>query len=45
LSMLGPQVKDDYSEADREWLEAIVMGLVRDGLAQRSSDGGVQLPD
>jgi A/G-specific adenine glycosylase len=45
LEALGPQVKDEYSEADRAWLEGVVAGLVRDGLAQQASDGSVRLPD
>lgn len=45
LSALGPQVKDDYSEADRAWLEGVVAGLVRDGLAHQALDGTVRLPD
>lgn len=32
LGALGPQVKDGYADADRDWLYALVAGLHRDGL-------------
>ena len=35
---LGLLVKDDYAESDRDWLETLVVGLVRDGLAERHGD-------
>ena len=33
LAALGPQVKDGYTAADRDWLYALVTALHRDGLA------------
>lgn len=32
LAALGPQVKEGYADADRDWLYALVAGLHRDGL-------------
>jgi A/G-specific adenine glycosylase len=32
LAALGPQVKADYADTDRDWLYALVAGLHRDGL-------------
>jgi A/G-specific adenine glycosylase len=32
LGALGPQVKEGYGDADRDWLYALVAGLHRDGL-------------
>ncbi|HEU5090424.1 MAG TPA: A/G-specific adenine glycosylase [Roseiflexaceae bacterium] len=40
---LGPLVKDDYAESDRDWLETLIAGLVRDGLAERRGDD-IRLP-
>jgi A/G-specific adenine glycosylase len=44
LEDLGPQVKDDYSAEDLTWLQGVVAGLVRDGLAHIDDDGHVGLP-
>jgi A/G-specific adenine glycosylase len=43
-SALGPLVKPDYQEGDREWLAGLVEGLARDGLAIVNGDH-VRLPD
>ncbi|MFN8537775.1 MAG: hypothetical protein U0232_09905 [Thermomicrobiales bacterium] len=32
LGALGPQVKEGYADADRDWLYMLVAGLHRDGL-------------
>ena len=34
LAALGPHVRDGYANGDAPWLEGIVRGLVRDGLAR-----------
>ena len=39
LAMLGPRIKPDFGEQDVPWLEKIVRGLVRDGLADFEKDG------
>lgn len=43
LPELGPQVKEDFVEADLPWLEDLVAGLARDGLVARVGDE-VRLP-
>lgn len=44
LEDLGPQVKEDYSTGELPWLQGLVAGLVRDGLAQLDDEGRVGLP-
>ena len=39
LNALGPCIKADFGEQDLPWLEKIVRGLVRDGLADFEEDG------
>lgn len=43
LSELGPIIKPDYSEHDLPWLQKLVEGLVRDGLAD-CNEAGIKLP-
>ncbi len=44
LAELGPHIKQDYTEADKAWLEDLVAQLVRDGLAQLNDAGEIALP-
>ena len=39
LSILGPQIKPDYSEADLPWLQKLVDGLTKDGLVDCTEEG------
>jgi hypothetical protein len=40
---LGTIIKPDYSERDLPWLQKLVAGLVRDGLAD-CNEAGIKLP-
>jgi A/G-specific adenine glycosylase len=44
IDQLGPQLKGDYGEGQRDWLAALVDGLVRDGLAVRDGEW-LRLPE
>jgi A/G-specific adenine glycosylase len=44
LAELGPYVKEDYTNEDMPWLQNLVAGLVRDGLAIFNGES-VQLPE
>ncbi|GCF10396.1 A/G-specific adenine glycosylase [Dictyobacter arantiisoli] len=43
LAILGPQIKPEFSDQDFPWLQKVVQGLVKDGLADENEDG-VRLP-
>jgi A/G-specific adenine glycosylase len=40
LSLLGPTVRDGYTDADEPWLRSLVEGLQRDGLAVVAEEAG-----
>jgi A/G-specific adenine glycosylase len=44
LDELGPHVKAGFGAADRDWLDELVEGLVRDGLLMREGDAA-RLPE
>ncbi|GHO73076.1 (Fe-S)-cluster assembly protein [Ktedonobacter sp. SOSP1-85] len=43
LTLLGPKIKPEYSDADQPWLQRLVSGLAKDGLVDDAEDG-VRLP-
>jgi A/G-specific adenine glycosylase len=43
LTILGPQIKPEFSETDEAWLEHIVNGLTKDGLVDATEEG-IRLP-
>jgi A/G-specific adenine glycosylase len=38
LSELGPRIKPDWSDADSEWLSALLRGLAADGLVELDTE-------
>ncbi len=43
FEVLGVQIKPEFSDADRPWLQTIINGLVKDGLLDATEEG-VRLP-
>jgi A/G-specific adenine glycosylase len=43
LYILGPKIKPDFCPEDLTWLQKLIDGLVKDGLAD-CTDDGVRLP-
>lgn len=43
LTVLGPQIKPGFCEADLPWLRQLIDGLAKDGLVDCSEEG-VRLP-